>query len=130
MKILNEFEKHVLLEKGTELPFSGEYNDFFEHGIYVCKMCETPLFTSDSKFSGHCGWPSFDSSIGNNVKEVLDQDGMRTEIICANCGAHLGHVFRGEGFTMKNTRHCVNSISLIFIPKDKLNHSLRTDYNL
>lgn len=120
MKTLSEFEKYVLLEKGTEAPFSGEYNDFFEDGIYVCKMCEMPLFTSDSKFSGHCGWPSFDSSIENNVKEVLDRDGMRTEIICNHCNAHLGHVFRGEGFTAKNTRHCVNSVSLIFIPKESV----------
>lgn len=120
MKTLSEFEKYVLLEKGTEAPFSGEYNDFFEDGIYVCKMCEMPLFTSDSKFSGHCGWPSFDSSIENNVKEVLDRDGVRTEIVCNHCNAHLGHVFRGEGFTEKNTRHCVNSVSLIFIPKESV----------
>ncbi|EEO24110.1 MULTISPECIES: methionine-R-sulfoxide reductase [Helicobacter] len=120
MKTLSEFEKYVLLEKGTEAPFSGEYNDFFEDGIYVCKMCEMPLFTSDSKFSGHCGWPSFDSSIENNVKEVLDRDGVRTEIICNHCNSHLGHVFRGEGFTAKNTRHCVNSVSLIFIPKESV----------
>lgn len=117
MKSLSDFEKYVLLERGTEPPFSGEYNDFFENGIYVCKLCETPLFTSDSKFKGHCGWPSFDLAIDGSVKEMLDKDGIRTEIVCAKCGGHLGHVFRGEGFTPQNTRHCVNSISLVFVPK-------------
>lgn len=118
MKELNDFEKHVLLEKGTEAPFSGEYDNFFEDGIYVCKLCETPLFTSGAKFQGHCGWPSFDLAIEGRVKEVPDKDGIRTEIVCANCDGHLGHVFRGEGYTQKDTRHCVNSVSLIFIPKN------------
>lgn len=118
MQQLNDFEKYVLLEKGTEPPFSGEYNDFFEDGIYVCKLCATPLFTSQAKFKGHCGWPSFDSAITDKVKEVPDSDGIRAEIICATCNGHLGHVFKGEGFTPKNVRHCVNSVALKFIPNN------------
>lgn len=114
---LSEFEKYVLFEKGTEPPFSGKYNDFFEDGIYVCRVCETPLYESSAKFSGHCGWPSFDDSVLSNVKRIRDADGVRTEIVCATCQAHLGHVFLGEGFTPKNTRHCVNSVSIRFIPK-------------
>lgn len=113
---LNDQEKYVIEEKGTERPFTGEYTDLFEDGSYSCKKCGTELFRSDTKFHSGCGWPSFDDAIEGRVKEILDADGRRTEIVCANCGGHLGHVFRGEGLTDKNTRHCVNSISLNFKP--------------
>ncbi|MBN2365745.1 MAG: bifunctional methionine sulfoxide reductase B/A protein [Calditrichaeota bacterium] len=111
---LTDLEKYVIEQKGTERPFTGIYNDFAEDGIYKCKKCGEPLFKSDDKFHSGCGWPSFDDAIEGKVKEIPDTDGRRTEIVCANCGAHLGHVFSGEGFTDKNTRHCVNSISLQF----------------
>ncbi len=117
IKDLSPFEKNIIIDKGTEPPFSGKYNDFFENGIYVCKLCNTPLFSSESKFKGHCGWASFDCEIQDNVKRIPDKDGIRTEIVCNNCNAHLGHVFLGEGFTNKNTRHCVNSTSIVFLPK-------------
>lgn len=115
-KELTDMEKQVILHKGTELPFTGKYYDFDEKGTYVCKQCGAPLYHSSAKFNASCGWPSFDDEIEGAVKRVPDADGRRTEIVCANCGAHLGHVFVGEGFTSKNTRHCVNSISMDFIP--------------
>lgn len=121
---LTEEEKRVILHKGTERPFTGKYNDFYEPGTYVCKQCGTALYRSQDKFNSHCGWPSFDDEIAGAVKRIPDPDGRRTEIICANCDGHLGHVFLGEGFTTKNTRHCVNSISLEFIPDSKDNQQL------
>ncbi|MDA3820801.1 MAG: methionine-R-sulfoxide reductase [Candidatus Delongbacteria bacterium] len=110
-------EKQVIIKKGTEMPFSGKYNDHWQEGIYVCKRCGAELYRSTSKFDAGCGWPSFDDEIKGAVKRVPDANGRRTEIICNNCGAHLGHVFTGEEFTDKNTRHCVNSISMEFKPQ-------------
>lgn len=112
-------EKKVIKDRGTETPFSGEYEDFFEEGTYVCRRCNTPLYESSSKFHSGCGWPSFDQEIRGAVRHISDPDGRRTEIICNACGAHLGHVFTGEGFTQKDVRHCVNSVSMKFIRKNE-----------
>jgi methionine-R-sulfoxide reductase len=116
---LTQEEKRVIVNKGTEMPFTGKYFSFWERGTYVCKRCGAALYRSESKFESDCGWPSFDDEIPGAVKRSVDADKVRTEITCANCGAHLGHVFIGEGFTKKNTRHCVNSISMDFIPDKK-----------
>lgn len=110
-------EENVIVNKATEQPFSGKYDDFFEDGIYVCRRCNAPLYESSRKFDAHCGWPSFDEEIAGAVTRVPDADGQRVEIICNNCGAHLGHVFVGEQMTARNTRFCVNSMSLKFIRK-------------
>ena len=115
---LTPAEKEIIEIKGTESPHSGEYDNFFQKGTFVCRRCNAPLYRSEDKFHSRCGWPSFDQEIRGAVKRVPDADGHRIEIRCKNCDGHLGDVFEGEHFTEKNTRHCVNSLSMKFIPKD------------
>ena len=109
-------ERHVIEGKGTERPFTGEYDDFYRDGIYICRRCNAELYRSDDKFDARCGWPAFDKEIPGAVKHLPDPDGQRIEVECVNCGGHLGHVFNGEGFTPTNARHCINSISMKFVP--------------
>ena len=121
LKKLTPEEIEVIVNKGTERPYSGKYNDFYKEGLYLCKACDNPLFYSNDKFNSNCGWPSFDDEIKGSIKRIPDYSlgKVRTEIICSNCNGHLGHVFEGENFTEKNIRHCVNSISIKFIENEK-----------
>ncbi len=112
-------ETRVIVGKATEMPFDNEYDDFFQDGTYICRRCNNPLYDAKAKFQSGCGWPSFDKNFPNAVKRLPDPDGQRTEIECAHCGAHLGHVFEGEKFTDTDTRNCVNSLSIRFIPHGK-----------
>lgn len=116
---LTSQEKDIIEDKGTEAPYTGEYDNFYKDGVYICRRCNAPLFSSKHKFDAGCGWPSFDENYPNALKRIPDADGERIEIQCASCGAHLGHVFEGEKLTEKDTRHCVNSLSLKFIPTGK-----------
>ena len=115
---LNAEERYVIEHKGTERPFTGEYDDFYEEGCYICRKCNAELYRSVDKFDAHCGWPAFDKEVEGAVTRLPDPDGRRIEVECANCGGHLGHVFMGKGFTPTNARHCINSISMKFIPAE------------
>jgi len=119
---LNQEEKNILKDKGTEIPFTGKYNDFFEAGVFVCRACSSPLYESKTKFNSGCGWPSFDDEIEGAIVRYEDSSGgrIRTEICCKKCNGHLGHVFHGEQITEKDTRHCVNSLSIKFVPYNNL----------
>lgn len=128
MNELTPEERRIMLEKGTEFPYSGEYEKFFEEGIYSCRQCGAYLYRSSDKFDAHCGWPSFDDEVLGAVTRKIDSDGERTEIICSRCSGHLGHVFLGERMTEKNTRHCVNSLSLRFIPQKNLKDVVKSAY--
>lgn len=119
-KELTDAEKRIILDKGTEAPFTGEFVDSKQAGTYSCRQCGAALYKSEAKFNSDCGWPSFDDAISEAVQETPDVDGLRTEITCSNCGGHLGHVFRGERMTIKNIRHCVNSISMEFTPDKEI----------
>lgn len=112
-------QEQVLVNKATDRPYTGDYYEKKDNGLYICRRCNNPLYTSEDKFDSHCGWPSFDDEIKGSVTRILDADGRRTEIVCNNCEGHLGHVFLGEQMTDKNTRHCVNTSSILFVPKDK-----------
>jgi peptide-methionine (R)-S-oxide reductase len=116
---LTSDESRVIVGRGTEIPFSGEYDNFYQEGMYICRRCNNPLYSAKAKFDAGCGWPAFDDTVPGAVKQLPDADGRRVEIECANCGAHLGHVFTGEHLTDKDTRHCVNSVSVRFIPEEK-----------
>jgi methionine-R-sulfoxide reductase len=115
-KPLTMEEKRVIEQKGTERPFTGEYDDFYQEGVYLCRRCNAELYRSADKFDARCGWPAFDQEISGAVTHLPDPDGSRIEIECASCGGHLGHVFTGERLTATNTRHCVNSVSMKFVP--------------
>ena len=112
---LNDEEKKIILDKATEYPFTGIYNNHYKKGTYLCKQCNSPLFHSQDKFKSNCGWPSFDDEIDGAIEKILDADGQRTEIVCKKCKGHLGHIFYGERFTKKNKRYCVNSIAMNFM---------------
>jgi peptide-methionine (R)-S-oxide reductase len=117
MNKLTPEEQKVILQKSTEHPFTGEYDNFYKPGTYICRQCNSPLFSSKAKFDAACGWPAFDENFPNSVKRTVDHGMYGIEIDCTNCNGHLGHVYEGEKFTEKDTRHCVNSLSMKFVPE-------------